>query len=98
MLTESWRFLVWAACKTFREQHGHCSVKNAEEFYGHKLGYWVGHQRQRKNELSTERKGLLDALDFVWSPRDENWSTGVDELKLYKSRYKNLLIPKRIHK
>ena len=45
------------------------------------LGAWVGKQRTRRATMTTERKARLDALSWwVWSVRDDAWSTKFDEL------------------
>jgi hypothetical protein len=70
--------------KTFAEVHGHCRVPlGHKSSNGYRLGQWVASQRQKQNEMSTERKARLDALGFSWDPLFEQWEEGYRHLKAF---------------
>lgn len=64
---------------------------------GTKLGVWVNTQREgRKNSsiktLSTQKIKLLDKLDFVWSPYNDEWNNMYQLAQKYFEENGNLLI------
>ena len=52
--------------KQFKSREGHCRVPRGHEEGSFKLGTWVVNQRNRRNNLSVERKQRLKAIGFVW--------------------------------
>ena len=56
----------FAALKAFKAREGHCLVPALHIEGEHKLGYWVGTQRRKKNKMSNERKQRLNRTGFVW--------------------------------
>jgi hypothetical protein len=46
-----------------------------------------------KEKLSDARKTRLDALGFVWDPKDHAWETMFAELKRYKERFGDCEVP-----
>ena len=50
--------------KQFKSREGHCRVPRGHEEGSFKLGTWVVNQRNRRNNLSVERKQRLKAI--VW--------------------------------
>ncbi len=50
---------------------------------GFPLGEWVKQQRARHPDLSPERRDLLGAIDFVWSPRSNAWEVAYRRLEQY---------------
>jgi len=57
--------------KKYRKIHGDCSVRQSDRQQP-QLSQWVMKQRQRhrKNSISVDRKKKLDAIGFIWFPRD----------------------------
>ena len=55
------------ALQSFYQRYGHCRVPVMHHEKGFPLGQWVGEQRRRKEQLSSEHRARLDALGFVWS-------------------------------
>ena len=64
------------------------------------MGNWVGRQRQayKKNELSEERVGKLEALGFDWNPLGTQltWDERFAELVEYKNKHGDCSVPKRL--
>ena len=80
--------------KRYKERFGHCNVsKQCAETP--QLGNWVSHQRefQKNGWLSAERKGLLDALGFVWDPLASAWEVMFTELNRYRNEQGNCNVP-----
>jgi hypothetical protein len=83
--------------KEFQEEHGHANVRwpanvRVRSNEG-SMGLWVYTQRQRfrKDELSEDRKQLLDKIGFVWDigkeSQDELWRAKYDELKAHRMEF-----------
>jgi hypothetical protein len=50
----------------FKQKNDHCNVPRGYKEDGLSLGIWVSNQRQRKNNMRQDRKGLLEELGFAW--------------------------------
>ena len=59
----------FAALKHFKLREDHCRVPRGHAEGKFKLGTWVANQRNRKEELSAERKRRLNAIGFIWRLR-----------------------------
>jgi superfamily II DNA or RNA helicase len=75
--------------RNFVDREGHCSVPNNYDENGHRLGRWVGTQRERRRSLSDIRRPLsndrrerLDELGFVWDIEEAAWEEGFNYLRL----------------
>ena len=82
--TESW-FFMFGLLENYVEREDNCRVLEHHIENDYSLGRWVKHQRtlNRKDLLSIERKSLLDELGFLWSPREQTWSTGFSLLEKF---------------
>jgi uncharacterized protein YukE len=77
----------------YKRKNGHCKVPNKYKD-DKSLGVWVMNQRARhaNNKMRPDRKGLLDAIDFVWKadgahafkPDDKLWHQQYEKLVEYK--------------
>jgi superfamily II DNA or RNA helicase len=78
--TESW--MMWyGLLQAFHHQEGHCDVPNKfETAKGLRLGSWVGTQRIERAVMSSERRGLLEAIGFVWDARELHWDKNFEAL------------------
>jgi hypothetical protein len=65
-IDHSWEQGFTALLK-FKRREGHCRVPIFHSEGDHRLGWWVSRQRQRRKELSAERKARLNKIDFVWN-------------------------------
>ena len=64
--TEQWEE-GFAALQKFHEREGHCRVTKEVRVNGLNLGNWVRTQRSKKDQLTMERIGRLDSIDFIWN-------------------------------
>ena len=81
--------------KDYRQQYGHCNVPDKWP-ENPKLGIWVHKHRsfKKQNQLDAERILKLDALSFVWDPRDAAWEESFEQLKIYHQQYGHCNVPK----
>ena len=84
-LVEQWEE-SFRALQKFKAREGHCLVVRKFKEGKHKLGVWVGAQRQRKRRLSPERIQRLDSLGFSWDPLTDQWEEAFKALKKFHSQ------------
>ena len=64
------RELAWEkgfeALKQFKAREKHCRVPRGHLEGAYNLGTWVVNQRNRRDNLSAQRRQRLDAIGFVW--------------------------------
>ena len=94
--------------KDYRKKYGNCNVPQRYQ-QNKQLGIWVNHQRTQhkkfqNGEYSTmtkERIAKLRSIGFVWNvgndgtglSNDELWEKRYNELKDYRKKYGNCLVP-----
>jgi hypothetical protein len=81
-----------ALCK-FRAREGHVCPSDDHVEDTFKLGLWVRNLRWRKGLLPLERERRLDAIGFVWDPRDYRWEQGFIALSKFKRREGHCRVP-----
>jgi hypothetical protein len=81
-----------ALCK-FRSREGHCCPPPDHVEGTFRLGVWVTNQRRRKALLPLGRERRLDAIGFIWDPRDHNWERGFIALLTFKRREGHCRVP-----
>ena len=70
--------------KKYYEKYGNSFVPTkfkSEDNYS--LGKWVSHQRDKKEELTTNQLKQLNELGFIWDTFEYKWSIGFAHLKEY---------------
>lgn len=93
----------------YKEKHGHTTVPTTEGLLGRFVSeqriVWSQIERIKMGTLdpktvkvrhmSAERKQKLDAIDFVWTvhTKHKGWEGRFQELKVYKEKYGNCLVP-----
>ena len=89
---EEWRE-TYQLLKKYIEEYSNANVPQRHR----QLGSWVQTQRNnRKSEkLSEERIKLLDDVDFIWDPKEEEWQEKYQLLKQYIKEHGNANIPQR---
>ena len=81
--TASWMFW-YGLLQDYAEENGDARPAKRKLIDGFLLGKWVGRQRDKKNELSTERIALLESLpQWSWDVLVEQWDAGFQFLKAY---------------
>ena len=94
-LAEQWE-QGFAALHKFHKREGHCLVVSVHEEDGLKLGSWVRLQRERKDGLTPDRLKRLNALNFTWSQKSEQWEKYFTALQKFRKREGHCLV-KRGH-
>jgi len=55
---------------------------------GFKLGQWVSQQRIKKDDLDKDKLKQLESIRYwIWSPLDEQWKNGYQELLKFYQKY-----------
>jgi len=83
----------FAALMKFKAREGHCRVPRGHIEASYKLGLWVSVQRERRDFIATELRKRLDAIGFVWGPREDAWETGFSALLKFKAREGHCRVP-----
>jgi superfamily II DNA or RNA helicase len=65
VLSYKWQ-MGFQALIAFKKREAHCGVPGKHIENGYKLGQWVGVQRYERDDLSDERRKLLDEIGFNW--------------------------------
>eukprot|EP00434_Breviolum_minutum_P036134 symbB.v1.2.032006.t1/scaffold3782.1/size50425/3 len=84
--------------REYKAKHGDVLVPYAYKTVGgYKLGIWVKAQRVAKGlgKLSPVRIEQLEGLGFVWDVRNQLWVQGFEELREYKAKHGDVLVPQR---
>ena len=77
----------------YNKEFGDCLVQAKSLYCDYKLGSWVGIQRYKKDNLTSEKILRLDAVGFVWSSDQAKWEEGFRLLVVYKKEFGNCLVP-----
>jgi hypothetical protein len=77
---------MYAKLKAYKRQHGHCQVKQREDF---QLSVWVQRNKSKKHTLTPDQIDRLNQLGFKWSHevKREQWDTMYNRLKEFKKQY-----------
>jgi superfamily II DNA or RNA helicase len=83
------------ALEAYKSGFGDCLVPAKSTYQGKGLGNWVDSQRQsyKTNSLAEERIARLEALEFVWDPREIAWQEGFEALRSYRGEYGDCDVP-----
>ena len=92
---EQWE-AAFSELRTFRMKEGHARVPYEFKVNGLKLGSWVVAQRAQKNQLAAARVRRLDALNFSWDPRTEDWELRFTALKEFRKREGHCHVPRGV--
>eukprot|EP00957_Ditylum_brightwellii_P014488 1091266-Ditylum_brightwellii.AAC.1 len=93
-------FDMFQELKKYKDMHGHCSVPTRCSFNKH-LANWASRQRQKYWEMkegkslsmTAEHGNMLNSLGFAWKLHENDWHKMLDDLKEYKERHGDCLIP-----
>lgn len=80
--------------KEYKREHGDTLVPQRYAKFP-QLGIWVVTQRAqyKRNQISDERIRRLNEVGFVWDPNEAAWEEMFAELKKYKQKYGDTLVP-----
>jgi superfamily II DNA or RNA helicase len=94
--TESWMFW-FGLLEAFGKEHGHCRVPNGYKTDdGHNLGRWVSAQRERRDQMRSDRRQRLEALlGWSWDALYDKWEEGLSRLKDFSDREGHCRVPIR---
>jgi len=82
--------------KDYKAEHGNLKVLQTTS-----LGSWIQRQRKsymkweqgNKTVMTKEKIELLESIGFDWTPWDTKWTTRIKELKVYRKKFGNCLVP-----
>ncbi|MEU9806882.1 Helicase associated domain protein [Mycobacterium sp. NPDC050853] len=85
----------YSGLKKFAEREGHARAPQRYVEEGLRLGQWVAVQRNCRDEISTQRKALLEALpDWSWNPTTDDWERAHGFLRAFVERESHARVPK----
>jgi predicted helicase len=92
-LGSSWDFR-YGELLDYRNRFGHCNVP-ATWSENENLGTWCQHQRSRNKsgQMGSQRKQLLDSIDFIWDIKEAKWMKMYQLLSQYRSEHGNSQVP-----
>lgn len=91
-LGESWD--EWYGRLTdFVKRNSNCLVPQRFTQDGFPLGYWVHSQRMGKNNLSERRLRLLNELNFIWDPHQQEWENAFAFLMNFRDKNNHCQVP-----
>ncbi|WP_309399965.1 helicase associated domain-containing protein [Cerasicoccus maritimus] len=73
----------------FQQQQGHCIVGPDHRT----LNFWVRAPRQRRAQLPTDQRLMLERLGFSWDPLYEQWMGHYEELRAFMEQHGHCKIP-----
>ncbi|MDC0281007.1 Helicase associated domain protein [Akkermansiaceae bacterium] len=78
----------------YQKEHGHCLLPVS--YRDKQLANWVKTQRKfkKEGELENPKVSKLNSIGFVWDPHDEKWIKRLTELKEYKRKNGDCMVPK----
>jgi|GEM_PF-928129 len=90
--------VLYELAKDFYNQHGHLNIHRDFCSGSHRLGRWIGTQRQdyrkRTNPFFTqERIDLLESIRMIWDVAETNWQSMWRKLKQYLQEHGTSRVP-----
>jgi superfamily II DNA or RNA helicase len=80
---------------TFYKRLGHARVPQSYLQNGFALGTWVAKTRSKKTELNPEQLAALEAVGFIWNPRNNDFEIGVASLHSFLRRTGHARVPQQ---
>ncbi|MFF2546593.1 hypothetical protein ACFVUY_29110 [Kitasatospora sp. NPDC058063] len=64
------------------------SIKQREEWSGHKIGVWINSFRNRRASYDADRIATLEDLPgWAWTPQEDSWNATLAELSAWAAEY-----------
>jgi len=83
---------MFVALSAFKMRHRHCNVPRDHAEYS-ELASWVNNQRSRKERLTPEQVGRLDAIGFNWDTLASQREIMFASLSLFKKKHGHCNVP-----
>ncbi|MEU6189654.1 Helicase associated domain protein [Nocardia sp. NPDC047038] len=84
----------FALLQQFQRREGHALVPQGHIEDGTRLGTWVNEQRNRRDEISAERRALLESVPgWAWDPHAAAWERGYRALVEFAQRERHARVP-----
>jgi hypothetical protein len=95
-ISEQWENGL-AQFKAYVEEHGHGNVPRSHKVIdGFNLSAWVGTQRWKRNEMTTERIKLLENTSgWTWDPMQDAWESSFNHLTNFVEIYGHSKVPQK---
>ncbi|MEU7480569.1 Helicase associated domain protein [Lentzea sp. NPDC042327] len=88
----------YGAAVRFHAAHGHLMPPRSwrDRHSSTPLSQWLGQQRvaERRGDLRPDRRALLDRLDMVWDPGQEQWADPLAAATAFRDEHNHLRVPK----
>jgi superfamily II DNA or RNA helicase len=97
-VAEDWKRGMQAA-RAYHERHGHLQAPRdhveatQDNPEGFPLGMWLVNGREKRKQMSPEKRAELDSLGMTWSLRVDSWSRHFEAAQAYHGRHGNLDMP-----
>eukprot|EP00977_Amphora_coffeiformis_P016755 scaffold5296_cov163-Amphora_coffeaeformis.AAC.10 len=96
----SWEYFYFRL-GVFKQKHGHCRIPTSSSNGERKdpLSQWAFHQRSKQGlaALTEDQKAALDALGFIWDPKEDEfnrqWEGRFAQLVAYKEKHGTTIVP-----
>ncbi|MFC7920822.1 helicase associated domain-containing protein [Streptomyces cinereoruber] len=70
------------------------SIKQREQWNGHRIGTMVNSFRTRRATYDAERRAALEVLPgWAWTPREDAWNATLDELRVWAAEHDRMPQP-----
>lgn len=82
--------------RQYKIQHGHCLVKNREQYQGKALGHWINTQKtmHKLGKLTRDRRELLDMIGISWAVSSQTaWENWIALLCRYQQEHGHTNVP-----
>jgi hypothetical protein len=64
------------------------SIKQREEWSGHRIGVWINSFRNRRATYDAERRAVLEELPgWAWTPQEDVWNATFAELRVWAAKH-----------
>ncbi|HTJ48854.1 MAG TPA: helicase associated domain-containing protein [Cyclobacteriaceae bacterium] len=84
---------MYEKLKAFKTKHGHCRVKQKDDF---KLSVWLQRNKRDRQKIDKDKREKLQRLGVKWPQElfNEIWKSRYDELKAFKKEHGHLSVPR----
>jgi len=92
-LVDGWNEM-FSQLQAFNRQHGHTNVPRDHRIQGSSsLASWVHMQRSGQG-MTSERRAMLDTIDFSWNRYVDGWNGMFSQLQAFKAEHGHTNVPR----